>query len=92
MSDAATLDAAAATLAEQAGALPGLLDRAVARSGVDVWQGPAQEHLSDELARLRGVLRTASGELSDVAARLRADAAALRAAEEPVHAGMRRVL
>jgi hypothetical protein len=80
------LDAAAAALAAQAGTLPALLDRAVARSGVDVWQGPAQEHLADELARLRGILRTAADELYGLAARLRAQ---VRAAEPP---GMRRVV
>jgi uncharacterized protein YukE len=98
MTDAAALDAAASALAGQAGTIPGLLDRALARSGVDVWQGPAQEDLADDLVRLRGVLRSAAGELSGIAARLRAEAATARAAEEraasaaaPAGAGRRRV-
>jgi septal ring factor EnvC (AmiA/AmiB activator) len=81
MSTPAALDAAAAELAGQAAVLPGLLDRAVARSGVDVWQGPAQQDLAGELARLRGALRGAAGELSALAVRLRAEAASIRAEE-----------
>jgi hypothetical protein len=83
VTDPAALDAAAAALAGQAGIVPGLLDRALARSGVDVWQGPAQEELQDELVRLRGVLRGVSSELYDVAARLRAEAAAQRPPAAP---------
>ena len=70
-----SLDAAAAALAEQARVVPGLLDRALARSGVDVWQGPAQESLSDDLLRLRTTLRSVSDELAALASRLRAEAA-----------------
>jgi hypothetical protein len=97
VTDPDALDAAAAALDVQAGTLPGLLDRAVARSGVNVWQGPAQEHLADELVRLRGVLRTAASELSGVAVRLRGEAAAARAAAAPpasraVPVGARRVI
>jgi len=70
-----SLEAAAAAFAEQAGIVPGLLDRALARCGVDVWQGPAQERLADDLVRLRSVLRGASDELAAIASRLRAEAA-----------------
>ena len=81
MSNAAAFEAAASALDGQAGILPGLLDRAVARNGVDVWQGPAQADLAGELSRLRGALRTAAGELRGVASSLRADAARIRAEE-----------
>ena len=70
-----SLDAAAAALAEQARVVPGLLDRALARSGVDVWQGPAQARLSDDLLRLRATLRSVSDDLGHLAGRLRAEAA-----------------
>jgi len=73
-----TLEAAAAVLAEQAGIVPGLLDGALARCGVDVWQGPAQERLADDLLHLRSVLRGAADDLAAVAARLRAEAAEQR--------------
>lgn len=73
-----SLDAAAAALAEQAGIVPGLLDRAIARSGVDVWQGPAQERLADDLVRLRSILRGAADDLNALASRLRAEAAEQR--------------
>jgi hypothetical protein len=76
-----SLDAAAAALAEQARVVPGLLDRALARSGVDVWQGPAQERLLDDLRGLRSVLRVAADELAFLATRLRAEAEEARLAQ-----------
>ena len=78
-----SLDAAAAVLAEQARVVPGLLDGALARCGVDVWPGPAQERLADDLLRLRRALRDAADDLAYVAARLREEAAAARAAARP---------
>lgn len=91
MTDPAALDAAAAALVAQAGAMPRLLDRALARSGVNVWQGPAQAHLADDLATLRRALGAAADELYAVAARLRAQAAAARGPDAAAPA-MRRVV
>ncbi|HEU0131771.1 MAG TPA: hypothetical protein VFQ85_12355 [Mycobacteriales bacterium] len=79
MVDPAALDAAATALAGQAEGLPGLLDAARAGNGVNVWQGPAQEALADDLVLLRARLRLAADELLAVAASLRADAARVRA-------------
>lgn len=78
----AQLDAAAASLRLQARGLPELIDPPIARAGCDVWQGPAQVQLWDQLRWWRQRLERAADELASTAGRLEDEAGRIRAAEE----------
>lgn len=75
------LEAAAARLRTQARGLPELVDAPIARAGCDVWQGPAQAQLWNELHWWRQRLVRAAEELSATAYRLEEEAERIRASE-----------
>ena len=78
----AQLEAAAASLRRQAHGLPELIDAPLARAGCDVWQGPAQVQLWDQLRWWQRRLGSAAEELTATAVRLEDEARRLRAALE----------
>lgn len=77
--DPGQLEAAAARLDGEAAGLGDVVDPPVARAGLDVWAGPAQIRLWDDLQGWRHRLRGAASDLRSTAGGLRAEAARIRA-------------
>ena len=73
------LEVAAARLDGEAAGLGEVLNPPIARAGLDVWEGPAQRRLWEDLESWSLRLRGAAGDLRSTAGGLRAEAARIRA-------------
>lgn len=87
--DAAAAEDLARRLEAEARTLPDLLDGVAARTGMDVWRGPAADAFAADVRRWRSRLDAEGSALLAVARRLRLRADQLRAEATRVEAAER---